>query len=74
MRVTLMYPGLTSLGGDFSAASSFVHRKFVSLSENRSRSIYSHYTHATDRKQLQKVMKNVADIILRKGLKESGFV
>ncbi|KAL9643502.1 hypothetical protein ABK040_010116 [Willaertia magna] len=61
-------------GKNFEAAVNFIRSKFEEKNRNpRHKTIYSHYTCATDTQQLKQVFDAIKDIILNKTLKEQGL-
>ncbi|GHJ84591.1 hypothetical protein NliqN6_0993 [Naganishia liquefaciens] len=55
---------------DYEAACSFLLDKFASLNHNIEKSIYAHFTCATDTKALSFVMSAVNDVIIQANLKD----
>lgn len=61
-------------GSDFQAACEFFKGKFLDLNKNDSKQIYTHFTCATDTKQIKFVMSAVNDIVVQVNLKECGLL
>lgn len=63
-------------GGDnnYDAACSFLLDKFVSLNQNLDKSVYAHFTCATDTKQLAFVLNAVNDVIIQNNLRDCGLL
>jgi len=49
---------------NFEEASQYIEDKFLSMNENPSKLIYTHFTQATDTGNVQVVFKAVQDILL----------
>lgn len=61
-------------GRNFEAAANFIRSKFEEKNRNpRHKTIYAHFTCATDTQQLQQVFDAIKDIILNKTLREQGL-
>lgn len=56
-------------GANYDAACGFLLEKFVSLNKNPSKSIYAHYTDATDTRALSFVISAINDVIIQGELK-----
>ncbi|WVF71460.1 hypothetical protein IAT40_006264 [Kwoniella sp. CBS 6097] len=61
-------------GTNYDAACSFLLEKFVSLNKNPSKSIYAHYTDATDTKALSFVISAINDVIIQVNLRDCGLL
>lgn len=61
-------------GADYDAACSFLLEKFVGLNQNPSKSIYAHYTDATDTRALAFVISAINDVIIQVNLRECGLL
>ncbi|OCF36875.1 guanine nucleotide-binding protein subunit alpha [Kwoniella heveanensis CBS 569] len=61
-------------GSNYDAACSFLLEKFVSLNKNPSKSIYAHYTDATDTKALSFVISAINDVIIQVNLRDCGLL
>ncbi len=55
-------------GNDYDSASNFIKQKFMSLCREEGKSIYCHFTCATDTDNIKNVFDNVKDIILKRNL------
>jgi len=60
-------------GQNYEVASKFILDKFKSLNKNPNKTIYHHYTTATDTDNIRVVFSIVTDIIMRRILNEQGF-
>lgn len=58
----------------YDEASSYILNRFVSLNQSNTKQIYTHFTCATDTKQIKFVMAAVNDIIIQKSLREIGLL
>jgi hypothetical protein len=64
----------TSTGAnEYKAAGSFIRRKLLEQNTNQLRSIYTHFTCATDTNNIRVVFGAVRDIILSKVMASGGF-
>lgn len=62
-------------GGDnYDTACGFLLDKFVGLNKNPSKSIYAHYTDATDTKALSFVISAINDVIIQVNLRDAGLL
>ncbi|CAK9786122.1 unnamed protein product [Cutaneotrichosporon oleaginosum] len=61
-------------GANYDAACAFLLEKFVALNQNPSKSIYAHYTDATDTRALAFVVSAVHDVIIQVNLRECGLL
>ena len=61
-------------GANYELACSFLLEKFVGLNQNPSKSIYAHYTDATDTRQLAFVCSAINDVVLQANLRECGLL
>lgn len=61
-------------GANYDAACSFLLEKFVSLNKNPSKSIYAHYTDATDTRALAFVISAINDVIIQVNLRDCGLL
>ncbi|WWD17304.1 hypothetical protein CI109_101744 [Kwoniella shandongensis] len=61
-------------GANYDAACSFLLEKFVGLNKNPSKSIYAHYTDATDTKALKFVISAINDVIIQVNLRDCGLL
>jgi guanine nucleotide-binding protein G(i) subunit alpha len=58
----------------YEEASAYILNRFVSLNQSNTKQIYTHFTCATDTKQIKFVMAAVNDIIIQKNLREVGLL
>lgn len=58
----------------YDAASEFILNRFVSLNQSDTKQIYTHFTCATDTKQIKFVMAAVNDIIIQNNLRDVGLL
>jgi guanine nucleotide-binding protein subunit alpha len=68
------FPDFEGAPGDVNAARAFVRDRFLSLNKGMSKVIHTHYTCATDTKQIKVVMAAVQDILMRNNLKGLGLM
>jgi len=61
-------------GSDFQSACDFFKGKFLDLNRINGKQIYTHFTCATDTKQIKFVMSAVNDIVVQVNLKECGLL
>ncbi|UZJ54984.1 hypothetical protein CBS101457_004304 [Exobasidium rhododendri] len=61
-------------GADYGAACDYVVNRFVSLNQSDSKTIYSHFTCATDTTQIKFVISAVNDVIIQVNLKSCGLL
>ncbi|WWC89358.1 uncharacterized protein L201_004280 [Kwoniella dendrophila CBS 6074] len=61
-------------GSNYDAACAFLLEKFVGLNKNPSKSIYAHYTDATDTKALSFVISAINDVIIQVNLRDAGLL
>lgn len=59
---------------DFQSACDFFRNKFLELNRNEMKQIYTHFTCATDTKQIKFVMSAVNDIVVQVNLKGCGLL
>ncbi|KAJ3124138.1 guanine nucleotide-binding protein subunit alpha [Nowakowskiella sp. JEL0407] len=59
---------------NFENAGKFFSKKFRSLNKNESKTIYAHFTWATDTQQIQTVLAMVNDIVLTQNLNSVGLI
>ena len=59
---------------DFETAAEFFKQKFLSKAKNKNKTIFTHYTVATNKKNIEIVFKSVVAVILEDNLKASGLV
>ncbi|KAH8548413.1 guanine nucleotide-binding protein subunit alpha [Umbelopsis sp. PMI_123] len=59
---------------NYEEASSYVLNRFVSLNQSNTKQIYTHFTCATDTKQIKFVMAAVNDIIIQNNLRDVGLL
>ncbi|KAJ4470241.1 guanine nucleotide binding protein alpha subunit [Lentinula aciculospora] len=68
------FPDYTG-GDNYDAACEFLLQKFKKLNQNAAtKQIYTHYTCATDTRQIKFVLTAVQDILLQLHIRESGFI
>jgi len=60
-------------GHSYQAAVDYIKAKFIELNQNKDRSIYVHFTCATDTDNIRKVSHAVLDIIMDSNLQAAGF-
>lgn len=58
----------------FNAASEYIVSRFVSLNQSPSKTIYTHFTCATDTQQIKFVLSAVNDIIIQVNLRDCGLL
>ncbi|KAJ3440817.1 guanine nucleotide-binding protein g(o) subunit alpha [Anaeramoeba flamelloides] len=61
-------------GDDLDNAKEFIKQKFLEQSKNKRKTIYTHFTTATDTKMVKNVFNIIRDIILNKTLPEIGYI
>ncbi|CAD6580745.1 MAG: guanine nucleotide-binding protein subunit alpha [Tremellales sp. Tagirdzhanova-0007] len=61
-------------GANYDAACSFLLEKYVGLNKNPLKSIYAHYTDATDTKALVFVISAINDVIIQVNLRDCGLL
>ncbi|EPS43204.1 hypothetical protein H072_2805 [Dactylellina haptotyla CBS 200.50] len=61
-------------GDDYAAACDYILNRFVSLNQSETKQIYTHFTCATDTKQIKFVMAAVNDIIIQENLRNCGLI
>lgn len=61
-------------GANYDAACAFLLEKFVGLNKNPSKSIYAHYTDATDTRALAFVISAINDVIIQVNLRDCGLL
>ncbi|WVR07038.1 hypothetical protein IAU60_004077 [Kwoniella sp. DSM 27419] len=61
-------------GANYDAACSFLLEKFVGLNKTPTKSIYAHYTDATDTKALSFVISAINDVIIQVNLRDCGLL
>lgn len=61
-------------GADYNAACDYIVNRFVGLNRSDSKTIYSHFTCATDTNQIKFVISAVNDVIIQVNLKECGLL
>ncbi|KAL1406997.1 guanine nucleotide-binding protein subunit alpha [Vanrija albida] len=61
-------------GANYDAACAFLLEKFVGLNQNPSKSIYAHYTDATDTRALAFVVSAIHDMLVNMNLREAGLL
>jgi len=71
--LTVAFPEYTG-GKNFDSATEYIKKMFLAQSENPKKSIYSHFTCATDTQNVSVVFNAVKDIILNDTLKEAGMM
>ncbi|KAI8578345.1 hypothetical protein K450DRAFT_247475 [Umbelopsis ramanniana AG] len=59
---------------NYEDASSYILNRFVSLNQSNTKQIYTHFTCATDTKQIKFVMAAVNDIIIQNNLRDVGLL
>ncbi|EPQ29477.1 uncharacterized protein PFL1_03232 [Pseudozyma flocculosa PF-1] len=61
-------------GSDYNAACDYIVNRFVSLNQSDAKTIYTHFTCATDTSQIRFVMSAVNDIIIQVNLRDCGLL
>jgi len=63
------------LGGNtYEEAGGYVQKRFEDLNKNQDgKAVYTHFTNATDTKNVQFVLDAVSDVILQNNLKDCGL-
>lgn len=61
-------------GSDYNAACDYIVNRFVGLNRSDSKTIYSHFTCATDTNQIKFVITAVNDVIIQVNLKSCGLL
>lgn len=64
------YPDYRGVNDDYDAASTFLLEKFTACNQNLDKSVYAHFTCATDTKQLAFVLSAVNDVIIQNNLRD----
>ncbi|KAI8141026.1 guanine nucleotide binding protein, alpha subunit [Fennellomyces sp. T-0311] len=59
---------------DYDSSSEYILNRFVSLNQSDTKQIYTHFTCATDTKQIKFVMAAVNDIIIQNNLRDVGLL
>ena len=59
--------------GSVEHAAGYVRSRFLDLNNHADRAIYPHFTHATDKRQLQKIIVSVTDVLLSAALSRVGM-
>lgn len=67
------FPDYTG-GSDYNAACDYIVNRFVGLNRSDSKTIYSHFTCATDTNQIKFVISAVNDVIIQVNLKSCGLL
>ena len=65
---------LISGPNDYESTSQYIQDKLVGLNRNTSKSIFSHFTNATDTHNIGFVFEAVVEIFLEHNLKQAGLV
>lgn len=68
------FPEYDGPAADYDAACSFFRRQFIGLKQNPEKDIYTHFTCATDTKQIKFVLSSVLTSILKSHLAEFGLI
>ncbi|KDN41431.1 putative guanine nucleotide-binding protein alpha-1 subunit [Tilletiaria anomala UBC 951] len=61
-------------GGDYNAACEYIVNRFVSLNQSETKTVYTHFTCATDTNQIRFVLSAVNDIIIQVNLRSCGLL
>ncbi len=61
-------------GADYNAACEYIVNRFVSLNQSESKTVYTHFTCATDTQNVKFVLSAVNDIIIQHNLRECGLL
>ncbi|PWN46267.1 putative guanine nucleotide-binding protein alpha-1 subunit [Ceraceosorus guamensis] len=61
-------------GSDYKAACEYILNRFVSLNQSEAKTVYSHFTCATDTNQIKFVLSAVNDIIIQVNLRSCGLL
>jgi len=61
-------------GSDFQQACDYFNHRFVGLNQSNAKQIYTHFTCATDTKQIKFVLSAVNDIIIQVNLRDCGLL
>lgn len=61
-------------GADYNSACEYIVNRFVSLNQSDAKTIYTHFTCATDTSQIKFVMSAVNDIIIQVNLRDCGLL
>ncbi|KAL9938651.1 hypothetical protein V8E36_002370 [Tilletia maclaganii] len=61
-------------GDDYDAACEYIVNRFISLNQSDSKTIYTHFTCATDTQQIRFVLSAVNDIIIQVNLRDCGLL
>ncbi|KAJ9104608.1 Glucosamine-phosphate N-acetyltransferase-like protein [Naganishia friedmannii] len=72
--LSLYFPDYRGGDFDYDSACAFLLDKFAGLNQNPGKSIYAHFTCATDTKALAFVLSAVNDVIIQANLKECGLL
>lgn len=68
------FPEYTGLDGDWASAADYIKQSFRSLSKEKEKEIFAHFTCATDTDNVNKVFADTRKIVLRHNLEKLGFV
>lgn len=58
----------------YDAACSYILKRFIALNQSDNKQIYTHFTCATDTKQMKFVMTAINDIIVQSNLRDVGLL
>jgi guanine nucleotide-binding protein subunit alpha len=71
--VAAFFPDYRGQEGDVTQASNYFRKRFESLNRNAQKTVYTHFTYATDTGHIRHIMNSVNDIILTHNLRELNF-
>uniref|UniRef100_A0A665THZ8 Guanine nucleotide-binding protein G(i) subunit alpha-2 n=1 Tax=Echeneis naucrates TaxID=173247 RepID=A0A665THZ8_ECHNA len=72
--LTICFPEYTGMANKFDEAASYIQTKFEDLNKKKdTKEIYTHFTCATDTKNVQFVFDAVTDVIIKNNLKDCGL-
>ncbi|KAI9228044.1 MAG: putative Gpa2-guanine nucleotide-binding protein alpha-2 subunit [Piptocephalis tieghemiana] len=67
------FPDYKGAPGDVTQASNYFKKRFESLNRSPEKTVYTHFTYATDTNHIRHIMNSVNDIILTHNLRELNF-
>ena len=71
--LNICFPEYAGSANNYEEAAAFIQMKFESLNRSNLREIYTHFTCATDTRNVQFVFDSVHDVIIRNHLKDCGL-
>ena len=67
------FPDYKGANDDVTQASNYFKKRFESLNRSPEKTVYTHFTYATDTNHIRHIMNSVNDIILTHNLRELNF-